>query len=182
MKRILFFLLMLSTFVSACDTSQVDVDAQIATGMAQTLAALSTEPTTADTPTPTPDGYVVIPDVIGMKREDAYEILEDLGLVPLTYWVLHDDYVYGDVSDIEPEIGEFVPVDSEIVLNVVGQVVNIDSAGGTGDSGNVNPNCGFVMAICNNAYKDLCACLGKVYFCDPSTDPSTPRCITPWIP
>jgi hypothetical protein len=68
-----------------------------------------------------------------MKRKDAYQVLEEFGLIPLTFWVVHDDYSYGDVTDIEPGIGKLVLGGTEIVLDVVGEIVKNKDHGSTED-------------------------------------------------
>lgn len=158
MKRILFLLLLLTIVVSGCGGSSGNEG----NNDNNTDANTSTEPNVADEPAPLPEGFVEVPDLIGMKRDDAYEVLEDLGLVPLTFWVIHDEYGYGDVTDLEPGVGEIVQVDSEIVLDVVGQVINIDDA---------DQSCGPAPeAICDYAkFVDWCNCVGGTYVCiDPS--------------
>ena len=119
-------------------------------------------PSPTPTPTPIPEGYVEIPDVIGMTREDAYELLEELGLVPLTFWVVHTDYSYGQVTDVEPGAGEVVALESEVVLDVVGEVINGKDSGGGGGSKDCGPQPGFE---CNSAFQEWCECSGGVYSC-----------------
>jgi len=49
------------------------------------------------TDSPLPEGAVETPDVIGMKRSKAYDLLEGFGLIPRTFWVLNDKFSYGIV-------------------------------------------------------------------------------------
>jgi len=72
MKRLFLCLFILLIIISACGNSEDEVESKVATTMAETLAANPTD-------TPIPDGVIIIPDVIGMEKGDAYEILEKLG-------------------------------------------------------------------------------------------------------
>lgn len=121
-----------------------------------------TQTAAAPAPVSTPDGYVEIPDVIGMTRGEANELLEGLGLAPRTFWVLHADYSYGQVTDCEPGVGEIVPLESEVVLDVVGEVVN------DGGNGGGEPGCGPEPdpSTCSPAHHDWCDCMGYfMYVC-----------------
>ena len=155
MKRILFLLLLLTIFISACSNSEGD---------------------TIPTDTPLPEGSIKIPDVIGMTRDEAYDALEKLGLIPKTFWVIHDEYQYGVVADVEPGVGEIVQVDSEIILDVVGEVIN-NGPGIAGDGSDDGQDekiqiqiieiCGSMpsMINCTAEYKNWCICTGGWHKC-----------------
>ena len=132
--------------------------------MSQTQTAGAPVPTPTPTQSSIPEGYVVIPDVIGMTREEAYELFFELGLVPLTFWVMHEDYEYGQVTDCDPAVGEVVPVESEIVLDVVGKLVK-DKDKDSGDSGGP-VDCGPPPPLgCTVTLQNWCACKGGTYVC-----------------
>ena len=183
MKRIIVFLLLLLV-VSGCGGTTnnekeqpTDTDTQIPPTATYTEAPNSTytpEPTFTPSYTPIPDGYVMIPDVIGMKRGEAYDILEELGLVPLTFWVMHDEYGYGYVTDIEPRVGEVVQVNSEVALHVVGEVAK---PGGGGDG------CPTGTTLRNEA-KGLCHALFPCSDISPGKDPNAlyAYCKVKWPP
>ena len=171
MKRlILSSFILIGLLLSGCGNSQKDLESVEATSRAETLSVIPID-TLVPIDTPIPEGLVEIPDVIGMKRDEAYELLEDLGLVPLTYWVVNDEIEYGIVTDIEPLIGEFVQEESEVVLNVVGEVLGDpgggEGTGGTGSSCGPQPS----SAYCNvlHDFKNWCACMGGTYWCEDIT-------------
>ncbi len=58
---------------------------------------------------------IMVPDVTGMKLEDALEILEDTGFTVL---VIPDDAVEGEVKSQEPEAGQYLGFGSEIILEL----------------------------------------------------------------
>jgi formylglycine-generating enzyme required for sulfatase activity len=101
----------------------------------------------------TPKETAVIPDVIGLTRKEAYQILEELGFNPLTFWVMSDDYGYGTVSEITPAVGEKVSLDAEIILGVVGEIVKQKPSGGEED-GCANP---FTLVGTQCEYEFSCA-------------------------
>ena len=84
-----------------------------------------------------PKEFAVIPDVIGLTREEAYQILEGLGFNPLTLWILSDNYGHGTVTEINYPVGEEVRVDAEVILNVVGVIVKEKPSGDDKDDKNV---------------------------------------------
>ena len=69
MKRILFLILLVPLFISACGISEEEIDSKIKTGIAEELTALTRG-------TPNPEDTSKIPDVIGMTREEAYDAIE----------------------------------------------------------------------------------------------------------
>ena len=149
MKRILFLILLVPLFISACGISEEEIDSKIKTGIAEELTALTRG-------TPNPEDTSKIPDVIGMTREEAYDAIEKLGLAPKTFWVMHDEYEYGVVADVEPGEGEIVQVGSEVVLDVVGKVIINDDDGG-GETSGCGPE---PVKIAGSTYQTWCACMG----------------------
>jgi len=152
MKKMFPFLLVfgLMFFLSACGPSTEE----LLRYMSQTQTAL------APTPTPTPEGYVEVPDVIGMTRKEAYELFDEIGLTPLTFWVLHDEYSYGQVTDCEPAVGESVPLGAEIVLDVVGEMMKGKASDGDDEGGGCGPE---PQKNCGSAYETWCECTGGIY-------------------
>ncbi len=156
--------------------------------LSRTQTALAAEEQAAiPTDTPIPDdsitilGGIQIPDVIGMTREDAYDILEELGLVPKTFWVMDNDFIYGDVTDIEPGVGEIVQADTEIILDVVGEVVNNDPGDDGDDDGSSDGPTELIqiqiLNLCGNKpsqincpteFRNWCECTGGTVYCDGS--------------
>jgi len=150
MKRIFIVLFLTTVLIAACNNNDDEVESRIATGIVETLTAVPTN-------TPLPPGMVEIPDVIGMARDEAYELLEKLGLVPKTFWVVDDGSGYGTVTDIEPQVGEVVPVDSEVVLDVVGEVLK-DKDDGEKEGCGPEPK-----RVASEKYKNWCLCNGGLY-------------------
>jgi hypothetical protein len=110
-----------------------------------------------------------------MTRKDAYELLEELGLIPLTFWVIHEDYSYGQVTDVEPGVGEIVPLESEVVLDVVGEVIKEKDikTDGKADCPPIPP------IVCSPELQAWCECHGGIYYENNCCGPCVPMCNFP---
>lgn len=74
-----------------------------------------------DTVLPAMDGETSMPDVIGMKKDDALNLLDSLGLEYQVTFIIDESWEKGTVKKSTPEPGKVIFDDTDILLMVVNQ-------------------------------------------------------------